>query len=320
MIYLNNPADKTVIRLKSNIMTRFATLIFFILLVGFSPSNSFAQVESDLYLFSLETTGKGEYNLHTPRFLNSFNKGGYTNQPSFTPEGDLLVSVRMPGESQTDIWQLSLITKKYKRLTHTKVSEYSPRIHPDEEHLTVLRQIEGEPMDQQVMNINLKSGKKEFVSGDFKDVGYYTWLSPHELGLFRIEGSINKLSYFNINDNKSRRITTSIGRSLSSDKTGFMIYVHKFTEEFWYIKRYDPTSSVIEIVAQTVGKNEDFVIAPDGTYFMGNGHVLFALNPALDKTWRQVADLSIYGIKYITRLAISPDAKKLVLVAEKEKA
>lgn len=282
-------------------------------------SPAFSQNDSDVYLFSLEKSGKGDYGLHSPKFLSDFNSGGYSNQPSFTPEGDLLLSVRRPDEDQNDIWLFSLDSRKYRRLTKTSASEYSPRIHPDEEHLTVIRKLNGNLPDQQVCNIHLRSGEMECIPGDMKDVGYYTWLGPDALGLFRIEGNAHRLSYYDVKENKSRRITTSIGRTLMSNKSNLLIYIHKFTEDHWYIKKYNPANSTIEIVTQTVAKNDDFTIAPDGTYFMGKDHLLYSFHPDRGKDWKQVADLSVYGIKYITRLAISPDSKKLVLVATKEK-
>lgn len=301
-------------------MTRFLLkLIFLFPFIVFAVLCS-SQTDNDLYLFSLEKTSKEEYHVYAPKFLSAFNKGGYINQPSFTPSGDLLVSVRREGDNQNDIWQLSLTLKKLRRLTQTDAFEYSPQIHPDEEHLTVLRKLNGEPINQQVCNIDLRTGEQKCVADDIRDIGYYTWLSLTELGLFRIEGSANRLSYYNVDDNKSRRITTSVGRTLLSDKEGFLIYIHKFTDAYWYIKKYNPINSAIEIVTQTVAKNEDFALAPDGTYFMGKDNLLFAFHPDRGKEWKQVADLSIYGIKYITRIAISPDSKKLVLVATKEKS
>lgn len=293
-------------------------LIAFLIFLSLMPCH--AQEGSDVYLFTLEKEGKGDYQLHSPKYLNSFNKGGFNNQPSFTPSGDLLLSVRKQDEIQNDIWLLSLSSRKYKQLTNTSATEYSPRIHPHEEHLTVVRRADRDISEQQICNIHLKTGEMECVAPDVKDAGYYTWLSPAELGLFRIDGNTNKLSYYNVEENKSRRITNAIGRTLLSDKAGWLIFVHKFTDNYWYIKKYDPSTSAIEIVTQTVDKNEDFTMAGDGTYFMGKGHLLFAFHPDKGKDWRQVADLSVYGIKFITRMAVSPDGKKLVVVSTNDKS
>ena len=300
-------------------MTRIFTFLsfFFILLISQSGK---AQDESDLFIFSLDRPAKGEYHLHTPRYFGQFNKGGYTNQPSFTHEGDVLLSVRKAGESQNDIYSLSLKSMKFRQLTQTSASEYSPRIHPYEEHLTFLRQDGASPMDQQVCKVHLRTGAFDCVTGILRDVGYYTWLSDHTLGLFRIEGDVHKLSYYDVNEEKSRRITSSVGRTLVSDKDGWLIYVHKFTEDYWYIKKYNPANSEITIVTQTVSKSEDFALAADGTYFMAKDHLLYSFHPDLGKEWKQVADLSVYGIRFITRLAVSNDGKRLAVIAEKKKA
>jgi len=280
---------------------------------------SYAQTDNDLYLFSLQLTSDGLYHVYAPKYLSGFNQGGYTNQPSFTPSGDLLVSVRKVDENQNDIWQLSLAQKKIKRLTLTSASEYSPLIHPDGQYLSVLRKEPGEVVDQQVYKIGFHSQEYKSVTGDIHDVGYYTWISSHELGLYRIEGENNRLSYLDINDNKIRRITSSVGRTLLIDKDGLLVYVHKFDAVYWYIKKYNPASSLIEVVAVTPGKAEDFVLAPDGTYFIAKDHILYCIKPVQQTTWNQVADLSIYDIKFITGLAISDDGRQLALVAMKEK-
>ena len=274
-----------------------------------------AAQENDVYLFSMEKTGKGEYHLHNPKFISTFNPGGFSNQPAFTPSGDLLLSVRKPDDAQNDIYQFNFNTRRYKRLTRTKATEYSPRVHPDEEHLTMIRKEENG--DQQVCMIHLKTGEVTCLAGDMRDVGYYTWLNNDELGLFRIESGGSRLVFFNSKENKSRRITTSIGRALFSDKSGNLIYLHKFTDQYWYIKKYNPRTSEIEIVTQTIGNGEDFAITADGTYFMVRDQLLHTFHPETQKQWFPIADLSIYGIKNVSRLSISPDAKKLIVIASK---
>ncbi|MEO5905482.1 MAG: hypothetical protein ABIQ11_02060, partial [Saprospiraceae bacterium] len=221
-------------------MTRILFLAF-LLCISISDLASQKPGENDLYMFTLEKSTKGDFHLYGAKFLSSFNRGGYTNQPSFTPSGDILVSIRKPGEIQNDIWMLTPSTKKIRRLTSTNAMEYSPRIHPDEEHLTFLRKVGEESLDQQVYKANLKSGAIESLTGEVKDIGYYTWMGMDALGIFRIDDAGNKLSYYNIQEHKSRRVTSSIGRTLLSDKNGYLIYVHKFSEEYWYIKKYNPS-------------------------------------------------------------------------------
>ncbi len=297
-------------------MTKFSSLLLSCFLsIQIVPLA--AQSASDLFLFTLVDADSERY-VHGAKFLSGFNKGGYTNQPWFTPTGDLLVSVRKPQEAQNDIWQLSIDTRKYKKLTATPESEYSPRLHPDEDHLTFIRKVGNEPLDQQVYKVNLTTGVLELVTLNLKDIGYYTWISDTELGLLRIDEMGHKLSYYETKSHKSRRITTMIGRTLLSGKNGTLIYLHKYEKDYWYIKKYHPVTSKIEIITQTRGQNEDFAIGPDGTYYMGDKQSLYFFRPGVDKEWRFMGDLSAYGIQNISRLAISPNGKQLVLVSTKD--
>jgi hypothetical protein len=276
------------------------------------------QGETHLYLFNLAKSADDAYHVYGPKYLSAFNRKGYTNQPFFTPTGDLLVSVRKARESQNDIWLLSLSSKKCKRLTQTKANEYSPQVQPGGGKYSVLRQLDDEPIDQQVMSFSTTGGKTISLTPDVNDIGYYAWLNPEELVLYRIDGESNRLSSYSIRDQKSRRITTAIGRTLISDGKGSVYYVHKFSAEYWYLKKYSQSSAVVDVLAETPAKSEDFAMAPDGTFFMGKDQKLMFLSSKDPDTWKVCMDLSLYGIQHITRMAISPDGRLLALVATKE--
>jgi len=300
--------------MKSPLVTGLTTLFSII----FFPFQSMAQGETQLYLFSLVKSQDNHYHVHSPKYLSGLNAGGYTNQPFFTPSGEIIVSVRKAGETQNDIWLLSPSTKKYRRLTNTKANEYSPQLEPSALNYSVVRQVEGEPIDQQVFEFPIRGGRYESLTGDIKDIGYYTWMKPDELGLYRIEGPSNRLVNYSLKDRISKPITSSVGRTLKSDGLGSVYYVHKFSDTYWYIKKYNEHSTVIDVIAETPSKSEDFVIAPDGTFFMGKGQKLVYLSPTDRTKWEECSDLSIYGIKHITRMAISTDGKQLAIVATKE--
>jgi Tol biopolymer transport system component len=278
---------------------------------------TFAQDPTDLYLFQLHAGTDHDYHIYQAKYLSAFNPGGYTNQPWFTPEGNLLVSVRKAGEKQNDIYQLSLKTNMVRRISRTASNEFSPRIHPDGQRLTVVRQVEGDSIDQQVYQAALKGGAFRSLTPGIKDIGYYTWAGNDQLALYRIDGESSHLVLLNLKDNRTRRITSSIGRTLMADASGSIMYVHKFTDTYWYLKKCNPATSMIDIIAETPGLAEDFTVAPDGTYFMGVGSKLYSFHPGHNTTWQEVGDLSIHGITKITRLAISPDGKQMALVSTK---
>lgn len=296
-------------------MTRLSIAVLFVC-TAIAPVSS--QTASDLYLFDLDINSDAIH-VHNARFLNGFNKGGYNNQPWFNPTGELLLTVKLKDDDQTDIYELALDKRSYRKLTNTTTSEFSPRLDPSEDHLTFVQQKSADPIDQEVCRVNRKTHEFENITINMKDVGYYSWLSDTELGLFRVDDTVHKLSYYNTKDFKSRRITSSIGRTLLTDDEGKLVYVHKFDDEYWYIKKYQPSTSSIEIVTQTIGRNEDFAIGPDGSYYMGDKSKLYFFRPEKDKTWQLLADLSAYNIHHITRLAISPDGKKIVVVSDLEK-
>lgn len=292
-------------------------LLIILLLNVWTSSMTFAQGPTDLYIFQLHAGTDHQYHIYQAKFLSGFNRGGYTNQPWFTPEGDILVSVRKAGETQNDIYQLTLQDKSLRRITQTAANEYSPRIDPSGQRLTVVRQVEGDSIDQQVYQSPLKGGGYKSLTPGIRDIGYYTWVDENQLALYRIDGESSHLVSLNLKDNRSRRITSSIGRTLLADASGSILYVHKFTDTYWYIKKYNPSSSMIDIISETPGLVEDVAVAPDGTYFIGVGSKLYSFHPAYNTTWQEVGDVSIHGITNITRLAVSPDGKQLALVSAK---
>lgn len=293
--------------------------IFFVV-ASSTAARVVAQDPTDLYVFQVQSSGDGTYTVSSPKFLSGFNPGGYTNQPWFTPEGDLLVSMRKKGGEQTDIYRLDLTNESFHQLTDTRVNEYSPCITPDGKGLSVLRQVEGDSLDQQVCQVSMQGGSYTSLTPALRNIGYYCWTTQQQLAIYRIDGDRNHLELYNPADRRTRKIASDVGRTLLLDQTGSIVYVHKFDSTYWYLKRYNPLRMTIDIISQTPALSEDFTLAGDGTYFMGAGSLLYSFRPGLDSGWKLVDDLSKHGIHEITRLAISPDGHSLVLANVKNKS
>lgn len=293
-------------------MRRFLPVLF----CGLSLSLS-GQAPTELWMFNLEKNHEGFHSLTTPRFLSAFNPLGYTNQPWFTPKSELLLSISKIGDDQHDIFQVNFSEKTVRQMTNTSVNEFSPRYTPDNESLSVLVQVPGDSIDQQVCRVPLSDGKYTSLTPGIKDVGYYAWLDKDHLALYRLAGDDNHLMLYDLNEQRSKRITSSVGRTLVSDQRGGILYIHKFDPDYWYLKRYNSTTMTIDILAETPGKSEDFAVTPDGVCIMGVGSKLFSLPLNGGKEWRSIGDLSSLGINQITRLAISPDGTKIVMVVAK---
>jgi hypothetical protein len=67
---------------------------------------------------------------------------------------------------------------------------------------------------------------------------------------------------------------------------------------------------------QPFPENEYHAWTPDGMLVTGRGSELYVFRPGRDSDWRRIADLSASGVAGITRLAVSPDGRSIVVVAE----
>jgi hypothetical protein len=116
---------------------------------------------------------------------------------------------------------------------------------------------------------------------------------------------------------KVQKISANIGRSLHRLPDGKLAYVQKATEKTWFIKAYDPKKQSSEILIQTLPDCEDFCVLPDGSFLMGYGSKIYFCRTGTDKQWIVVGDLSKYGIKKVTRMAVN-NAENLVIVVQGE--
>jgi hypothetical protein len=115
---------------------------------------------------------------------------------------------------------------------------------------------------------------------------------------------------------KAEIVASGIGRSLHrAPRSGRLSFVHKLSEKEWVIKELDPVTRKITPLINTVAGSEDYVWTPDGAIIMASGAKLFKWDARRNKEWQEIADFSASGLKGITRLAISPRADRIALVA-----
>lgn len=60
--------------------------------------------------------------------------------------------------------------------------------------------------------------------------------------------------------------------------------------------------------------SEDFSILPDGSFLTSQGPILYTYLPGRDTEWREAGNLGMYGVKKITRVAVSPGGRAAVVV------
>jgi len=286
-----------------------------ILLFPVSVTAQFAG-KSDILLFSLRKNADSTWRAESPRFLSAFNQGGYNNQPNFFSNNELWLSAQFPRDTtQTDIVALDLLMKTHTRVTATpNTAEYSPTPMPGGKRFSVVR-VE-EDGNQRLWSFPLDrsdNGRPEIPK--IYNVGYHCWLRDTLLALFIVgeNGQPHTLQVVGTRAQKPQRVAGNIGRCLVKRPDGKLLFVQKPTTETWFLKTWDPSSNQQEIIVKMPSGTEDFALMPDGTILAGKGSMLLQFNPLRNDDWGEITDLGKFGVKNITRLAVSKDGKLAVV-------
>ncbi|QDK81530.1 hypothetical protein EXU85_24140 [Spirosoma sp. KCTC 42546] len=307
MLFLNHSIDTIV---SQSSVSHWLALLLLLL----NSNATFGQGPPDADIFLVDLTPKNRPTL-VSKAVNMTQRKGYDNQPSFTPDGKSVLFTSMHDDGQTDIYRYDLQSKATTQLTKTPEGEYSPTVTPDKAYFSVIRM----EMDktQRLWKFPISgTGEPTLILTNVKPVGYHCWLTPDWLALF-ILGKPNSLQLAHVSTGDTTRIEGNIGRSLHRvPGKNALSFVHKRTSTEWEIKQLDLKTSQITTIAPTLPGSEDFVWTPDGTILMGQGAILYQLNPKSGQSWTQLADFSSIGIKQLTRLAIDADGKKLALVGQ----
>ena len=272
----------------------------------------------DLLLFSLTQNADSNWLPGAPRFLTKFNPKGYNNQPNFFSDNELYLTVQFPADTtQTDLMLLDLGALTQTRVTATPLTaEYSPTLMPGGRRFSCVRVEEDGSQRLWSFPVDRSDhGRPEFPR--LYGVGYHCWLRD-TLAAFFIVGendAPHTLQFAGTRGQIPHRIASNIGRCLLKTGRGQLAFVSKATEQTWFLKTWDPQTNRQEILVKMPNGSEDFTILPDGTFVTGNGARLFQFKPGRETEWKEIANLSSFGVKKITRLT-SAKNRKLVVVVE----
>lgn len=287
---------------------RIHILLFFVCCFG----NLFAQLpKTDLYMFTFLNNGE-KLSLKDPVYLSGFNPDGYNNQPYFINPAELYITSNLYDKNFTDFIKLDIQNEVYYRITATdSISEYSPTPKALPGFFSAVR-VEKDGTTQSFWlypEDHSNAGKRIFNS--ISNIGYHCWLSENEIAMFLVSTPM-KLAIGNLKTGNVSNILENIGRCFHQNANGDLLFVHKVTEDTWFIKSYDMETRKATTITQTRPNSEDFALLPDGTIIMGEGSKLFSIQPAPDANWVEISDLAEFDINNISRIAISRN--RLVLV------
>ena len=215
--------------------------------------------------------------------------------------------------NQTDIVKYNISDDSKEWLSNTEGGEYSPIKIPHKNAISAVRlELDGV---QKFYGYDMKTGDYELLIDDII-IGYYIWYDKNIVVSSALENDYLSLYLSEINKNKHTRIEEHIGRSLHHIPNSNLIsYISKVNSD-WEIKCLNPESGEIKFITKTLAQTEDMCWLSDGSILMAKDGILFRYNPKTDNEWQEVLSLKSQGITNITRLAISPDGKKLAVVGE----
>lgn len=288
--------------------------ILFVAILGFLCKFSLeAQLPStELYALDMKLN-EIKIILENPRYLSSFNPGGYNNQPSFINEDEVFITSDWNARGLTDVYRLDMRQGTIRRITATDESEYSPTISNDGQSLYVVRQEVTEDADvPQILwkyPIDL-SHFGEAAIDQLNNIGYFRFIGSNRVALFQV-GPPHKLVIYDLETKKEQFLAYNIGRTLKYNNERGLYYVQNIGNTA-AIRLFDVNNNMSKLITYTPSGTEDFEVLPNGDFIAGDASTLYRYKVAGEGDWEEVLDLSSAGINNITRIAAHKD--KLIFV------
>ena len=269
-----------------------------------------AQTGTDLFLVQLQQRGGL---LAADSVVRLTKRAGYDNQPAFVPGTPYIFYTVIDSTSRADIWRYDLASGLSSAVTRTTPeSEYSPTPMPDSERFSVVR-VEADST-QRLWSFARSGTDPRVLLANVKPVGYHAWLDARRVALF-VLGNPATLQLADVRTGATRTLASNIGRALQRvPHRNALSFVQHNADSTSTIVLYDVDTDRIEPVIRTLPHNEYHVWLGDGTLISASGSVLYQWR-AGDRGWLLLSDLARAGIRAITRIAVSPDGRVLVVVA-----
>ncbi len=269
------------------------------------------QQGTDIFVGRLALNGG---RLAVSELKNATDRNGYDNQPSFDPTGAFVLYTSGRTDGQTEIFRYDIAAGSSENVTKTPESEYSPTPMPGGVAFSVIR-VEADSA-QRLWSFDMDGRNPKLLLEDVMPVGYHAWGNERILALF-VLGAPPTLQLADANTGRASVVEQNIGRSLHRMPGQLAIsFVHKISDDEWWIKRLDLRTQQITPLVQTLSGSEDYAWTPSGYVLMGRGSILYQWNSGA-AGWTAVADLSSQGIDGITRIAVSPAGDRVAIVGNR---
>lgn len=271
---------------------------------------SFAQIPTGTDIWVVDMNSKnGAFNFSNP--VNITHKEGYDNQPAFSPDGKYILYSAIHEGTQADIYRYDIQSKITSQLTNTLESEFSPTFMPGGKRISSV--LVEQDSAQRLWSFSLDGKDPQVIMSNVDSIGYHAWINADSLVMFILTKPFS-LQATNIKRQAPKVIATNIGRAIQKRK-GSVLFTQEIDSVKW-IHSVDNKNNISKVISCIKG-SEDFVLINDNTLLMASGSKLFKFEENRDKQWVEIADLNNSGITRITRIAISPDQKRIAVVDNK---
>ncbi len=272
------------------------------------PFISFAQVNTDVYLFDIQKKGS-EWIVTNPK--NISNTKAYDNQPHFYDDNTIIFSSTR--NKQTDIAKYTITTGKVTFINDTpKGGEYSPQRIPNSNNISAVRlDTDGK---QRFYEYDIHTGTNKEIIKNLV-VAYPLWFDANTVISSAIVNDSLELNVTDIKLQKSIAIMKNVGRSFHKIPNSNLISFMKKNNNRWDVLSLNPKTLEKKFITSTI-ENQDICWLPDGTLLIPNKNMIFKYHPQKDKGWSLFHRFSDEEINNITRITVNKDATKLAFVAE----
>lgn len=277
-------------------------ILFFTLII------TATQAQTKVTVFDIEMAYHG-LEIFNPHTIPS--EGDYNNQPYFISDHEILLSAERKG--QTDILLYNLQTKIRTWLSDTPGSEYSPKqINKDGKVLAVRLEKNG----KQRLYAYDKTGKSEEIIKDIP-VAYYGFRNSKSILATVLSGDVMDLVQIDIENKRLVKLFDDAGRGIERlPKGNSMSYLLRNDADNWDLYVLDQGSEDAYFVTELPGRIQDYVWLTDTQILIGMGNKLYLYDTFGESEWVHIGSLGNFGIKDISRLAVSPNGKKLAVVSQ----
>lgn len=274
------------------------------------PRTSPPAPSSEVFLVPL--TGQGT-TLAAGAPRNVTNRPGYDNQPAFSRDGRSLFYTSTREDAQADIYRVDITAGTTTRVTRTAPeSEYSAFPTRDDRAITVIR-VERDST-QRLWHVPLDGSPERVLFPDTKPVGYFAQPDDSTWVLF-VLGTPVTLQVGHHGTGRTEIVGRDVGRSLHRIPGTTRASIVQKGSASWQVMEFDPVTRRFSALVALPPGAEDVAWSDGHTLLVGSGSTLWRWTRG-STGWTQIADYAGAGLRNITRLAVSPDATLLALVAD----